>query len=407
MLRLALLVQRYGLEVNGGAELHCRLVAEHLAKDHKVEVLTSRALDYISWQDHYPSGQQEMNGVLVRRFGVGQIRDERRFGLISHEVFSGPSPESKQLVWLREQGPYLPDLIRFLKEHNEDYDVLIPFSFRYYHSYECVRHFPNKSVLVPTAEPDPAVNLSIFRSTFNGARAILYNTPESQALIQEAHHNYSVPGIVTGVGIEENSLKDIAGTDAILAKHSLLRQPYIIYIGRIDNNKGCDRLFKYFTRFIAEQGESDIKPVLVLLGNNIIPIPDHPMIRHLGFVPLSEKQALLRNALLLVMPSFLESLSMVLLEAWAHKRPVLANGLSDVLRGQCLRSNGGLYYRSEEEFLVCLQELLKDEFLRKRLGSLGNKYFRLNYSWRTIESKYERAFEIALGEAESGRAASA
>jgi len=390
-MRIAFLVQRYGLEVNGGAELHCRLVAERLAGDHEVEVLSSCALDYISWRDHYSPGEERINNVLLRRFKVKQPREERRFGLISSEVFGGPTPVEKQRLWLREQGPFVLDLIQYLRANIDRYDILVPYSFRYYHSNECVRQFGHKSILVPTAEPDPAVELSVFSSTFREPRVILYNTPESKNLIENAQHNYSVPSIVTGVGIEERKSGDIK---KVLAKHSLLEQPYIIYVGRIDKNKGCDQLFDYFLSFIAQ--EDVPKPYLVLLGSNVIEVPGHPMIKHLGFVSAEDKLALLKGSQLLVMPSFLESLSIVLLEAWACKKAVLANGESDVLRGQCTRANGGLYYRTKAEFIVCLKELLTNDFLRSRLGSLGNKYFRINYNWDVIKQKYEKAFEIAL-----------
>nr|HDM59854.1 glycosyltransferase family 1 protein [Bacillota bacterium] len=254
-MRIAFLVQRFGLDVNGGAELHCRLVAEHLASDFEVEVLSSCALDYVSWRDHYTPGEERIDGVLLRRFRTKQTRDERRFGLISQEVFSGPSTIEKQRLWLREQGPFMPDLVEFLRKNINRYDILIPFSFRYYHSYECVRLFGDKSILVPTAEPDPAVELPIFQNTFQKPSVILYNSPESKVLVETAHHNYSVPSIITGVGIEEKRAGDINET---LAKYSLVSRPYIIYIGRIDKNKGCEQLFDYFIDYIA--GDNRPKP---------------------------------------------------------------------------------------------------------------------------------------------------
>ena len=44
-MRLAFVIQRYGTEVSGGAELHCRWLAERLARRHEVEVFATRALD--------------------------------------------------------------------------------------------------------------------------------------------------------------------------------------------------------------------------------------------------------------------------------------------------------------------------------------------------------------------------
>ena len=51
MKKIAIVVQRYGLEVNGGAELHARLLAEELNKSNLVEVFTTCALDYDLWED--------------------------------------------------------------------------------------------------------------------------------------------------------------------------------------------------------------------------------------------------------------------------------------------------------------------------------------------------------------------
>jgi hypothetical protein len=93
------------------------------------------------------------------------------------------------------------------------------------------------------------------------------------------------------------------------------------------------------------------------------------------------------------MPSYYESLSMVALEAWALGRPVLANGKCDVLKGQCIRSNAGLYYESYEEFVEALYSLESNGPLNARLGRNGREFFKQNYAWPVIERKYLDMFE--------------
>jgi glycosyltransferase involved in cell wall biosynthesis len=126
----------------------------------------------------------------------------------------------------------------------------------------------------------------------------------------------------------------------------------------------------------------------VLIGSALLDIPKHPRIHHLGFLDDRDKFDGLAAADLLIMPSYYESLSMVALEAWALGRPVLANGKCDVLKGQCIRSNAGLYYESYEEFVEALYSLESNGPLNARLGRNGREFFRQHYAWPVIERKY-------------------
>ena len=165
----------------------------------------------------------------------------------------------------------------------------------------------------------------------------MYNSFEERALIQKLTGNVNVPSEVVGVGSEIPPTAD----PLRFRKKFGVDSRFALYVGRIDKNKGCEELFHFFSRYVMvyPSGLS-----LVLLGRSIIDIPSNPKIHSLGFVSDQDKFDALAAADLLIMPSYYESLSMVLLESWALGRPVLVNGHCDVLRGQCIRSNGGLYY---------------------------------------------------------------
>lgn len=382
-MKIAFVVQRYGLEINGGAELHCRWVAEHLKKEHEVEALTTRAHDYVTWRNHYPPGVEVCNGVTVRRFPVVRPRSPERFGRVQEYVFHHTHREEDELRWLDEEGPLAPALIDYIKERRDAYDAFIFFSYRYYHSYYGINAVPEKSLLVPTAERDPAIHLRIFHDLFRKPRAIVYNSHEERAMIRSVSANDAVPGDVVGVGTE---VPAVTSAERFRSRHPFAGD-YVIYIGRIDENKGCHKLFEHFLKYKSETGSS-LK--LVLVGNTILRIPSHPDILYLGFLTEEDKFDALAGARALVMPSFYESLSMVTLEAWALGRPVLANARCEVLLGQCRRSNAGLYYETYEEFRDALSLLAADDRLCRALGENGKRYFDANYAWDIIEDKYRR-----------------
>ena len=384
-MKLAIVVQRYGADINGGAELHARYIAERLARQADVEVLTTCAKDYISWRDEYPAGEETINGVRVRRFSVSRPRDADDFGRRSQVVFEREHSIAEELNWLESEGPTSPALIRHITQTRDEFDFFVFFSCRYYHAWHGARAVAGKAVLVPTAERDPAIGLSIFAPVFRGVRALMFNSFEERALLQGVAGG-DLNGVVVGVG---SDIPERTQPWRFKKKFGV-RRPYAIYIGRIDENKGCKELFAYFERYAAMYPHG---LDLLLVGSAVLPVPKHPRIRHLGFLSDEDKFDALAAADLLVMPSSYESLSMVALEAWALGKPVLANGRCDVLRGQCVRSNGGLYYESFEEFAEALYALEASGPLGAILGRHGREFFRRHYAWPVIERKYFEGFD--------------
>ena len=394
-MKLTVVVQRYGQAINGGAELHARYVAEHLARHADVEVLTTCAADYVTWHNELPPGTERVNGVSVRRFRVARERDPNVFGSRSDRIFTQRHSLADELAWLDAEGPTSPELISHIARHAADYDYCIFFSYRYYHAYHGVRAAPSRAILVPTAERDPTVGLSMFGPIFRGVRALMYNSPEERAMIHAVAGNQQVPSVVVGIGSHVPQHPQ----PGRFRQRFDIRGPFAIYVGRIDENKGCKELFDFFQAYL--RGAAG-RLSLVLVGDARLPMPEHPRIRHVGFLDDADKFDAMAAAELLIMPSYFESLSMVALEAWALGRPVLANAKCDVLKGQSIRSNAGLYYDSEMEFVETLRAIEQNRWLRATLGRNGRQFFREHYDWSVIERKYLNLLDRLLTEPVGG-----
>ncbi|MDI6782587.1 MAG: glycosyltransferase [bacterium] len=383
-MRIAIVIHRYGTELNGGSELHCRWIAERLAKHHQVEVLTTCAQDYISWRNEFSEGKQEINGVMVHRFKVEKERNIYDFAWQSKKVFRNPASNSlkSELKWLSSEGPYSPKLIEYIVSNKPHYDIFIFYCYRYYLSYHGIFAVPEKSILIPTAEHDQTIYLNIAKTILNKPKGIIYLSPEEKQLIEKVTSNHSIQNAVLGVGID---IPQTLQPDDFRKKYQLDSE-FIIYIGRIDPNKGSDRLFNYFLHYLRSHPDKSLK--LVLLGKNVMKIPKDKHIVHLGFVSDQDKLNALAAAKLFIMSSNYESLCMALLEAWSVGKAVLVNGNCEVLKGHCQRSNGGLYYQSYAEFTATLDYLLTHDTDRTQLGIQGKEYIKQNFNWQNVEQAY-------------------
>ena len=396
-MKLAVVVQRYGADINGGAELHARYIAERLAKHAQVEVVTTCARDYVSWRNELDARRRDRQRCCRCAASPSPANGIRSSSAAARAGYSrSPIPSPTSWPGSTARGRRARRSSTTSRGRPTSFDYVLLFSYRYYHAWHGARRLPGKAILVPTAERDPAIGLSIFGPVFRGVRGIMYNSYEERAMIQNATRNEHVPGVVVGVGSEVPARTD----PARFRRRHKINRPFAIYIGRIDANKGCSELFDYFQRYAMTfpRGLD-----LVLVGKPIIPIPTHHRIHHLGYLSDEDKFDALAAADLLIMPSYFESLSMVALEAWALGRPVLANGRCDVLKGQCIRSNAGLYYESYEEFAETLYSLESNGPLHARLGKNGRDYFARHYAWPVIEKKYLDMFrQLERGPAAAG-----
>ena len=417
-MKIAFIVQRYGAEILGGAELHARYVAEHLSDRHEVEVLTTCAQDYTTWENVYQEGTDRIRGITVRRFANAETRDLASFNAYSDWIFANPHTAEDEERWLRQQGPWCPALIEHLQHTHASYDALIFFTYLYAPTVLGLRVDPKRSILVPTAHDEPAIRLGIYTSVFTEPAAIAYNTGVERGFLRDRFPMIAKTQDIVGCGVNlppyldparaepsradpqdagANAVENGASTTlppslvrgAVFRRRHRLYGPFALYGGRIDPGKGCEELIEYFSTYNDRQGDA----TLVLMGVKLMPIPEEPFIRFAGMLSESERMEALEAASVVVVPSPHESLSLLALEAFAVGTPVLASARSDVLTDHCQRSNAGLYYADRDEFVECLRLLVGDAELRAGLGHNGRRYVKEHYSWQVILDKFDRLID--------------
>jgi len=380
--KLLFVIQRYGLEVDGGAELYARWLAEHLRPAFNIEVLTTCATNYITWKNDYPEGRTELNGIPVIRCEVDIERDIQSFNRLTESILLQPRTMNQELEWLNAQGPVSSSLIGYLENNKDSYSAIIFFTYLYYPTVQGIQIEPTKSILIPTAHDEPVAKFSIFHDLYENASGFLYLTSAEREFVLSTYNVKHKPQMLlgTGVDIPYSNL-----TSSWFKKKYQIESPMILYIGRIETGKGCVELIEYYREFSSKGNR---RGTLVLAGkNNIGSYPDNNII-FTGFIPDNEIKPALESADVIVVPSPFESLSILLLQGFSIKKPVLVNAKSSVLTDHCLASNGGLCYNNKNEFFMSLDLLLSRPDICNELGNNGKKYIERDYNWSNVISKF-------------------
>jgi glycosyltransferase involved in cell wall biosynthesis len=392
-------VQRYGVEVAGGAELACREFATRLARGgHHVEVVTSRAQSAQDWADIYPAGTTRIDGVEVHRLGVAAPRDAAAFESMTVDVlWSGTLvARAEQERWRRLQGPDLPDLESWLAERAPGFDVVVHFSYLYTPTWAGL---PVTAALAPTvlhatAHDEPAFWLPVFDDLFPLPTMFAWFTEEERELL--VRRRAPRRGQVIGIGVDLDSPGDGA---RFRSRLGLGDRPYLVFVGRVEAGKGSEELLHFFEAY----KERRPGPLALVLVGPSEERRSHPDIVYTGFVDDQTRSDALAGSLALAQPSFFESFSMVLTEAWAQGRPVVAQGRTEVLVGQVRRSDGGVWYSGFAEFEAALDLLIGSPALADAIGRSGRAHVERVYRWDTVLSRYEGLLRQAAGAGTTSR----
>jgi glycosyltransferase involved in cell wall biosynthesis len=352
-----------------------------------VEVATTTALDHWTWAAHYPVGTFEQGGVKVHRFPIksGRSHDYKE---TERKVLFEEHTLADEELWLRAQGPHSPELLDFISREGHGYQAILFYTYIYEPTALGLPLVPERSALISTAHDELPLRLTPFRALFQLPRAFGYLTPEERDLVHREFHNDHIPDEVLGIGLDPPPPSDPGG---FRERHGL-RGPVVLYLGQVSEAKAVDELIAMWAAYrnTARDG------TLVLAGPVSLRMPERADVVALGRVSDDEKWAALAAADAVVLPSHLESLGIVLLEAWQVGTPALVPSWNAVTAGQVARSGGGLTYPTQERFPRVLAALLAEGKYR---GRNGRSWVERECAWAAFDQRLERLVDVAAFDA--------
>ncbi len=388
-MRVAFVLPRYGVDAAGGAEILAQGFVEHLRHSGvDTEVITTCARDHFGWNNHYPPGTADVNGVAVHRFEVNRDRDLHVFAQIQQCIGAGLEVAMEdQRKWV-EESVNSRTMYDYIDEHRDDYDffVFVPYLFgtTFLGSAVC----PEKSLLIPTLHDEVYSHLDIFRELFDRVRRVLFISEPEMELGKRLFRIPEERAVFVGFGFPGT----IPARPERFREDYGLKDDFLLYVGRREEGKNTPLLTRYFGTY-AKRNPGRAR--LVFLGSGPLEVPDgcEGVIEDLGFLPEEVKYDAHAAASVLCQPSVNESLSIVLMESWLTGVPALVNANCPVTRHHCEKSGGGLYFEDYLEFEESVNMLLGDPGLRRRMGEAGRDYVREVYNWEGALRRFRRALD--------------
>lgn len=384
-MRLLLVSPRFGPSVVGGAETLARaLVLRATGPDVDVEVATTCAIDHQSWENVLPAGEEADGDVLVHRFPASPVDGRRHARLAGRLARGGRLSYAEELELFATSG-WSPALQRFVARRAEKVDLVVCTPYLFGVPFWAAHADPARTVLIPCLHDEPQARLRPVTALVRQVRGFLFNSPGERRLAERLFG--PLRGGVVGMGFDPPAAPAPAG---FAARHGLGR--YVLFAGRIEEAKRIDVLAAQVARYRRERG-SDLVFAAIGRGSWRPAARDADAVRIIGFVDEEEKRQAYAEAVALVNPSSLESLSLVLLEAWLEGTPAIVSAASDVLREHVRSSGGGLAVSTYAELAAALDMLLDDPGAGRAMGEAGRSYVEERYSWPAVSARLRGTLE--------------
>lgn len=381
-LKIAAVIPRFGAEIGGGAETLMRELLISLKKNNsslEIDVLTTCSKDHRTWDNFYPEGELIEDGINVKRFLVSQ-RNINKFISAEQKLAQGFILSfDEQIEWL-ENSVNSKSLYDFLIKNSTTYDFIFYAPYLFGTSFWGPLLNPKNSILVPCLHDEAYAYLPIFRFLFRQVLGVMWNAePEAEL----ANKIYRIPeldkkGIVVGMGFDELEKSNL---------DTLHDSPYVLYSGRKETGKNLDYLIECYEDYRLK---ANTPFDLIIIGSGEIDFRDKlpEGVYDKGFVSEIDKRRYISNASLFIQPSVNESFSIVLMEAWREKVPVLVHSDCAVTSFHVSESSGGMTFRSKHEFFNALDKIKDNNKLVEEFGSNGKNYVSSKYSWESVHKRF-------------------
>ena len=386
--RVAFVPSRFGPDVIGGAETVFRELSGALAeRGWDVEVLTTAARDHFSWENEYPLGESEVDGLRVRRFPavVSTAREERqRYEQAIHNGW--PLTLADQERWVNDDVR-VPELFHYLLDHASEYRALLFTPYLQWITFACSQIAPERTVLWSCVHDEPYLRLPLFQPMFAGVAGLWFQTEPEHDL---AHRTFPrlAPHDVVGCGIQIPNRYDPArfrdkfGVDG----------RFVLYAGRREGAKNWEVLLEGFARASARQ---NLPFQLVTIGAGDVNAPREIADRvvDLGFLSDEDRNDAFAAADAYLQPSAYEAFSRTIMEAWLAGTVVIGSGASDVVRWHCERSGAGLVYDDDLELEQALAFVAHAPDAAVQLAKHGREYVLEHYAFPAVVDRIEATLE--------------
>lgn len=376
----------FGWDIPGGAESELREVVIHLHEvGQPVEIITTCVEKFTSdWNvDYYKPGVVNEKGINIRRFKVRK-RDTKAFDEVNYKLINNIAlTESEELTFINEMINS-PDMYKYIEQNKDEYAAFVYIPYMFGTTYFGVKAAPEKAVLIPCFHDEAYFYMNIFKEMYSKVAGIIYNAAPEKTLTEANYNlNSDVKQIVMGIGMNTSQEGD---AKRFREKYGI-NEEFILYAGRKDVGKNVDTLLKYFNEY-KKRNHNEMQLVLIGGGEMEIPSECKNDVHDLGFVDIQDKYDAYAAATLLCQPSHNESFSLVIMESWLAKRPVLVSEECAVTTNFAKESNGGLWFKDYYDFEGTINFYLNNVQEAKQVGENGRKYVMDNFSWDVIVKKY-------------------
>ncbi len=395
--KFAFVVPRYGEKIAGGCETLIREFAERLVKNgDEVDVLTTCAIDNRTWENSLQEGENKENGVNVKKFLVDK-RDLEKW--IPYQI----SLSKNKMISLDEQFLWMKNSVNskkmyeYVKENSKKYRAIFfaPYLFgtTFWGSLVC----PERSILIPCLHDEIYAYTDVIASMFRQIRGCIFNA-KPEKILARSLYGEDIKGDEVGMGFilpSEEYQKE-------LTPYFKDNFDYIVYVGRKETGKNVQVLVDYFV-LSKDEGKFPKDLKLVIAGGGSFDDLERASAKKrddiidISYLSEVDKQRLIKYSLALCQPSVNESFSIVIMEAWGLKVPVLVNAFCAVTNYHVATSRGGLSFANKNEFVLSIRTFIKDKKDKNLFkANAGYDYVKREYNWESVMERFYKTVDKIL-----------